>query len=56
MHGAEHAAEHAEAIPASVLIAISVVVGLTGILIAYLVHMKKIIDPEKLIKKDLVYS
>ncbi len=50
-HVVEHAAEHAVHVPASVLIAISVAVGLTGILIAYLVHMKRFIDPEKLVKK-----
>ncbi len=52
-HGrhAEHAVEHAASVPASVLIAISVAVGLTGILIAYLVHMKKVVDPSKLVKK-----
>ena len=50
-HHAEHAVEHAASVPASVLIAISVAVGLTGILIAYLVHMKKVVDPSKLVKK-----
>ncbi len=53
-HGHEHlahAAEHAEVIPAWALIAISVAVGLTGILIAYIVHLKRLIDPEKLLPK-----
>ncbi len=49
-HGA-HAVHHKEVIPASVLIALSVAVGLTGILIAYLVHLKKLIDPEVWVKK-----
>lgn len=52
IHAAHHGAgEHAEAIPESVLIGLSVLVGLTGIFIAYLVHMKRLIDPNEWVKR-----